>query len=294
MDHYHQIANVGPVTDPMLEAYTLLGGVAARTSRVALGAMVTGVTYRNPAFLAKVLTTLDIVSSGRAILGIGAAWNEAESRAYGYDWPSTSERFERLEDALQICRSMFTQRETTFRGRVHHVEGAINVPQPVQPGGPKILIGGGGEQKTLRLVATYADMWNGFGDAETIRHKLDVLRGHCEAVGRDFDEIVTTRLGTLIVAETADEAERMRRAWQQEHGVDDESVGDASHVGRRRRRDGESRNPPGGDGPGRAAVQHAGRLLGGAGGHGRRSARSPSLKGFPLRPNHERLALLKG
>ena len=224
MDHYHQIANIGPVTDPMLEAYTLLSAVGARTSRVALGAMVTGVTYRNPAFLAKVLTTLDIVSSGRAILGIGAAWNEAESRAYGYDWPSTSERFDRLEDALQICRSMFTQRESTFRGRVHHVEGAMNVPQPVQPGGPKILIGGGGEKKTLRLVATYADMWNGFGDVDMIRHKLDVLRGHCEAVDRDFAEIVTTRLGTLIVAETADEAERMRGAWQQEYGVDDASL----------------------------------------------------------------------
>jgi F420-dependent oxidoreductase-like protein len=224
MDHYHQIPNIGPPTDPMLEAYTLLGGVAARTSRVSLGAMVTGVTYRNPAFLAKVLTTLDIVSSGRAILGIGAAWNEDESRAYGYGWPSTSERFERLEDALQICRSMFTQRQTTFKGDVHHVEGAMNVPQPVQPGGPRILVGGGGERKTLRLVATYADMWNGFGDAEMIRHKLDVLRGHCEAVGRDFAEIVTTRLGTLIVAETADEAERMRRAWQEEKGVDDESV----------------------------------------------------------------------
>ena len=225
MDHYHQIANIGPPTDPMLEAYTLLGAVAARTSRVALGAMVTGVTYRNPAFLAKVATTLDIVSSGRVILGIGAAWNEEESRAYGYDWPSTSERFERLEDALQICRSMFTQHETTFKGDVHHVQGALNMPQPVQPGGPRILVGGGGERKTLRLVATYADMWNGFGDADMIRHKLDVLRGHCDAVGRDFDQIVTTRLGTMIVAETADEADRLRRTWQEERGVDDASLG---------------------------------------------------------------------
>ena len=225
MDHYHQIANIGPPTDPMLEAYTLLGAVAARTSRVALGAMVTGVTYRNPAFLAKVATTLDIVSSGRVILGIGAAWNEEESRAYGYDWPSTSERFERLEDALQICRSMFTQHETTFKGDVHHVEGALNMPQPVQPGGPRILVGGGGERKTLRLVATYADMWNGFGDVDMIRHKLDVLRGHCDAVGRDFDQIVTTRLGTMIVAETADEADRLRRTWQEERGVDDASLG---------------------------------------------------------------------
>ena len=166
MDHYHQIGHIGPPSDPMLEAYTLLSAVAARTSRVMLGAMVTGVTYRNPAFLAKVVTTLDVVSSGRAILGIGAAWNEEESRAYGYDWPSTAERFERLEDALQICRAMFTQPRSTFQGKRHHIDGAYNDPQPVQPGGPKILIGGGGEKKTLRLVAQYADMWNGFGDPD--------------------------------------------------------------------------------------------------------------------------------
>ncbi len=197
MDHYHQIRGVGAKDEPMLEAYTLLAGVAARTSRIKLGAMVTGVTYRNPAFLAKVVTTLDIVSSGRAILGIGAAWNEEESRAYGYDWPSVSERFERLEDALQICRAMFTQRESTFAGRRHHVEGALNVPQPVQPGGPRILVGGGGERKTLRLTARYADMWNGFGDPGMIRHKLDVLREHCREIGRDPAEIETTRLGGM-------------------------------------------------------------------------------------------------
>jgi F420-dependent oxidoreductase-like protein len=198
MDHYHQIPMVGPATDPMLEAYSLLAGVAARTRRIKLGAMVTGVTYRNPAFLAKVVTTLDIVSSGRAILGIGAAWNEVESRAYGYDWPSTAERFERLEDALQICRGMFTNERTTFHGRRHRVDGALNIPQPVQAGGPRILIGGMGERKTLRLVARYADMWNGFGDPETIRHKLSVLDEHCRDVGRDRSEVETTRLGTPI------------------------------------------------------------------------------------------------
>src|SRR2546428_2835049 len=128
MDHYHQIGAIGPPSDPMLECYTLLGAVAARTSRVKLGAMVTGVSYRNPAFLAKAVTTLDIVSSGRAILGIGAAWNEDESLAYGYDWPTTVERFERLEDALPICRAMFTRRQSTFHGRRHSVEGAVNIP----------------------------------------------------------------------------------------------------------------------------------------------------------------------
>src|SRR2546422_4870916 len=225
MDHYHQIANIGPVTDPMLEAYTLLSGVAARTSRIFLGAMVTGVTYRNPAFLAKVVTTLDIVSSGRAILGIGAAWNEEESRAYGYEWPPVAERFDRLEDALQICRSMFTQPQSTVHGQVARVDGAWNVPQPVQPEGPRILIGGGGERKTLRLTASYADMWNGFGDAATIQHKLEVLREHCDTVGRDPGQIVTTRLGTLIVAETMAEAERRKRAWQEQRGIAEESIG---------------------------------------------------------------------
>src|SRR5213078_2152021 len=145
MDHFYQLPNIGPRTDPMLEGYTVLAGIAARTTRIRLGTLVTGVTYRNPAFLAKVATTLDIVSAGRAILGIGAAWNEDESRAYGYDWPTAAERFARLEDAIQICRSMFTQRETTFHGRRHHVDGALNIPQPVQPSGPRILVGGGGD-----------------------------------------------------------------------------------------------------------------------------------------------------
>jgi len=271
MDHYHQIANVGPETDPMLEAYTLLGAVAARTSRIALGSMVTGVTYRNPAFLAKVVTTLDVVSSGRAILGIGAAWNEDESRAYGYEWPPVAERFERLADAIAICRAMFTERRSTYHGTRHHVDGAVNVPQPVQPGGPRILIGGGGERKTLRLAAEHADMWNGFGDVPMIRHKLDVLERHCADVGRDPAEIVKTRLGTLIVAPSADEAERRRAAWQADRGVDDDSIamrltwGDADSIGQRVRPflaaglDGLIFNMPAGSTP--EDVDRAGRAL---------------------------------
>jgi F420-dependent oxidoreductase-like protein len=206
MDHYHQIRSVGPETDPMLEAYTLLGAVAARTRRIKLGALVTGVTYRNPAFLAKVVTTLDIVSAGRAILGIGAAWNEAESRAYGYDWPPTAERFERLEDALRICRAMFVEERTTVHGIRHRVHGAVNIPQPIHPGGPKILVGGNGERKTLRLTAKYADAWNGFGDPSTIRHKLEVLAQHCADVGRDPSEVETTRLGTSITDPAIEES----------------------------------------------------------------------------------------
>jgi F420-dependent oxidoreductase-like protein len=271
MDHYHQIWTVGSPDLEMLEAYTLLAGVGARTSRISLGAMVTGVTYRNPAFLAKVVTTLDVVSSGRAILGIGAAWNEDESRAYGYDWPSVAERFERLEDALQICRLMFTQPQSSFEGTHHRIDGAYNVPQPVQPGGPRILIGGGGEKKTLRLVARYADMWNGFGSPEDIRHKLEVIRQHCAEIGRDPSEIVTTRLGTLALAETREEADRQRDAFAQRRGVDEAGLrasliwGTADEVADRVREyldtgvDGMIFNLPPGSGPEDAA--RAGRLL---------------------------------
>lgn len=189
------------------------------------GLQIPSFTYRNPAFLAKTVTTLDVVSSGRAMLGIGAAWNDEESRAYGYDWPPVEERFERLEDALQICRAMFTNEQSTFHGTRHSIEGAYNVPQPVQPGGPKILIGGGGEKKTLRLVAKYADLWNGFGTVEDIRHKLEVIERHCRDVGRDPDEIVTTRLGTLALADTMEEAERLREGFQRRRGLDDAAVG---------------------------------------------------------------------
>ena len=271
MDHYHQIGHIGPPSDPMLEAYTLLSGVAARTSRIKLGAMVTGVTYRNPAFLAKVVTTLDIVSSGRAILGIGAAWNEDESRAYGYDWPPTAERFERLEDALQICRAMFTQPRSTLKGRRLSVEDAFNVPQPVQSGGPKIMIGGGGETKTLRLVAQYADMWNGFGDPDTIRHKVEVLAGHCRDVARDPADIVKTRLGTLFVTKTKEDAEARREEFKKRRGVDDavlpsmfmcgvaDEVGDAVQVYFDVGLDGLIFNMPAGSTP--EEVELAGRTL---------------------------------
>jgi F420-dependent oxidoreductase-like protein len=223
MDHFQQIANIGPPADPMFEAYTLLGAVAARTSRLKLGALVTGVTYRNPALLAKIVTTLDVISGGRAILGIGAAWNQKEAMEYGYDWPSTRERMERLEDAIHICRAMFTQEVATFEGRHHHIRGALNFPRPVQPGGPKIMVGGSGERRTLRLVAQYADACNLFGDVDTIRHKLAVLEQHCRDVGRDPAEITKTRLGTLVIADTKEEAEA-RLEERREAGVDPERL----------------------------------------------------------------------
>jgi F420-dependent oxidoreductase-like protein len=219
MDHFYQIPNVGQRTEPMLESYTLLGGIAARTSRATLGTMVTGVTYRNPALLAKIVTTLDIVSSGRAILGIGAAWNEDEHRGYGFDFPPPRERLDRLEEALQICRAMFTQEESTFHGRSYRTNGALNFPRPVRPGGIPILIGGSGEQRTLRLVAEYADASNIFGDVPTVRHKLDVLGRHCKDVGRDPSEIIKTRLGTLVIAGTHAEAQRKAEAHWKRRGV---------------------------------------------------------------------------
>jgi F420-dependent oxidoreductase-like protein len=223
MDHFQQIVNVGPPEEPMLEGYTLLGAVAARTSRMKLGTLVTGVMYRNPALLAKIVTTLDVVSRGRAILGIGAAWNENEAGEYGYDWPSTRERMERLEDALRICRAMFTQEVATVEGRYHRIRDALNNPRPLQPRGPRIMVGGSGERRTLRLVAQYADACNLFGDVDTIRHKLALLEQHCREVGRDPAEITKTRLGTLIVADTKDEAEA-RMEERRAAGVDPERL----------------------------------------------------------------------
>jgi F420-dependent oxidoreductase-like protein len=208
MDHFQQIGMIGPPEEPMLEAYSLLPAVAACTSKIKLGALVTGVTYRNPALLAKMITTLDVVSKGRAILGIGAAWNEDEARRYGYDWPSTGERMDRLEDALRICKAMFTEESATVEGKYHSVHNALNNPRPVQPGGPRIMIGGGGEKRTLRLVAQYADACNIFGSVDEIRHKLDVLDQHCRDVGRDPSEITRTRLGSMVFASTAEEATR--------------------------------------------------------------------------------------
>jgi F420-dependent oxidoreductase-like protein len=204
MDHLHQIQGVGPRTNFMLEGNTVLGGIAARTSRLQLGLLVGGVMYRNPALLAKIATTLDIISGGRAILGIGAAWFEEEHRAYGYEFPPLRERFEHLEDALQIARLMFTQPESSFTGTHHSIDHALNNPQPLR-GDIPILIGGSGERKTLRLVAKYADGCNIFGDIDHVKHLLGVLEGHCEDVGRDPGEITRTRMAVVFV-DTSHEA----------------------------------------------------------------------------------------
>ena len=196
MDHLYQIEMVGPKEDPMLEAYTVLAGIAARTRTARLGTMVTGVTYRNPALLAKIVTTLDVVSSGRAILGIGAAWNDDEHAGYGYDFPPAGERLDRLEEALQICRAMFTEPTPSFEGRHYRISSVLNNPKPVR-GRIPVLIGGGGEKRTLRLVALYGDACNLFGEPDAVRHKLDVLERHCADVGRDPAEITKTILLTV-------------------------------------------------------------------------------------------------
>ncbi|HWI72558.1 MAG TPA: LLM class F420-dependent oxidoreductase [Baekduia sp.] len=207
MDHLHQIRGVGPEENWMLDGNTTLAALAAVTEKAHLGLMVGGIIYRNPALMAKITTTIDVLSGGRAILGIGAAWNESESRAYGYDFPPLGERFEQLEDGLQIFRAMFTEPgRATVQGNHHHIEGAYNNPKPIR-GDIPILIGGSGEKKTLRMVAQYADASNVFGDPERVKHLMGVLDAHCERLGRDPKAIKRTKLGVLVIADSHDAAQ---------------------------------------------------------------------------------------
>ena len=191
MDHIFQIPAVGPADREMLEAYTTLGYLAACTSRAALLTVITGTVYREPGILAKIVTTLDVLSKGRAWLGIGAAWNEQESRGLGIPFPPVAERFERLEETLQVCLQMWHGDEAPYHGKHYQLERPLNSPQSLSRPHPPIMIGGGGEKKTLRLVARYADACNLFAGRDEAR-KLDVLRQHCEAVGRDYDTIYKT------------------------------------------------------------------------------------------------------
>ena len=191
MDHVWQIGVFGPPELDMLEAYTALGYLAACTSKVQLVPWVTAVVYREPGLLAKMITTLDVLSSGRAVLGIGAAWNGDEASGLGLPFPSTAERFERLEEALQICLQMWSSSDEPFAGKHYQLGRTLNVPQALSQPHPPILIGGSGEKKTLRLVAQYAQICNLFYSPD-LAHKIDVLRGHCEALGRDYDEIEKT------------------------------------------------------------------------------------------------------
>ena len=207
MDHLYQIRGVGQDDEPMLEGWSVLAALARETSRVRLGTLVTGVTYRNPALLAKQATTLDTISGGRAIYGIGAAWNDVEHAGYGYDFPPVKERMDRLEEALAIAKAMFTEDRPTVDGTYYRIEGALNVPRPVQPGGPPILVGGGGEQRTLRIAARYADMTHWFPlGLDVLAHKTEVLVGYCEAIGRDPATVERTMAAPVVVAGTEAEA----------------------------------------------------------------------------------------
>jgi F420-dependent oxidoreductase-like protein len=201
MDHLYQITGVGAEDEPMLEGWSVLNALARETSAVRLGTLVTGVTHRNPALLAKMATTLDITSRGRAMLGLGAAWNESEHIGYGFDFPRVGERMDRLDEALTIVKALFTDDRPSFDGRHYRIHEALNVPKPVQAGGPPILIGGGGEQRTLRIAAKHADMTHWFPlGMDMLRHKNEVLEGYCAEIGRDPTSIERTMAAPVVVA----------------------------------------------------------------------------------------------
>ncbi len=225
MDHFFQIGHLGPPEHEMLEAYTTLGFLAAHTSRVKLLTLVTGVVYRQPGLLAKIITTLDVLSGGRAMLGIGAAWNEEEAHGLGLSFPPIAERFEQLEDALRICLQMWSAEDGPLTGTHARLERTLNSPQAISRPHLPILIGGSGERKTLRLVARYAQACNLFPSPD-LDHKLDVLRRHCEAEGRDYDEIEKTVLFNFDVGERGEKAGEIveqlrdlhRRGFEVAHG----------------------------------------------------------------------------
>ena len=201
MDHFFQIEMVGPAEQEMLEAYSALAYAAAVTERIKLGTMVTGITYRNPGLLVKTVTTLDVLSGGRAYFGVGAAWNEEEHRGLGVSFPPVSERFERLEEAVQIAQQMWAGDESPYAGEHYQLERPLNSPQALSDPHPPILIGGTGEKKTLRMVAQYADACNIFEmGIDGVRHKLSVLQEHCERLGRPYADIEKTSLGTLSLS----------------------------------------------------------------------------------------------
>ena len=201
MDHFFQIRGVGPAEDPMLEGYSALSFMAASTQHARLGTMVTGVIYRHPGLLVKTVSTLDVLSGGRAYLGIGAAWNEREALGLGVPFPPLKERFERLEEALQIARQMWSGKVAPYEGKHYHLLETLSSPQPLSKPHPPILIGGMGEKKTLRLVAKYADACNLFmTDLDTLRRKIDILKQRCEEVGRNPAEIELTTLGSVNLA----------------------------------------------------------------------------------------------
>jgi F420-dependent oxidoreductase-like protein len=218
MDHFYQLPGLGRPEQEMLECYTLLAGLAGVTSRVRLSALVTGNTYRNPTLLAKAVTTLDIVSHGRAQLGIGAGWFELEHRSLGYEFGTFTVRFEKLEEALQIILPMLRSERPTFEGKYYRVEGAINSPPPVRP--IPVMIGGSGERKTLRMVAQYADESNLIAEPAEVGRKLDVLAQHCERLGRDRSEITVSWQRSVCIAPTHEQAQQEFEAMFTRRGTE--------------------------------------------------------------------------
>lgn len=220
MDHFFQIEHVGKVEEPMLESYSALSYMAANTEHARLGTLVTGVVYRHPGILVKTVSTLDVLSGGRAYFGIGAAWNERESVGLGVPFPPIKERFERLEETLQIALQMWSGKTSPIEGKYYHLAEALNSPQPISKPHPPILIGGMGEKKTLRLVAQYADACNLFArvSPDVLSHKLEVLKQHCRVVGRNYNEIEKTALDSIHIAPGAmsskDVIEECRRLYQ--------------------------------------------------------------------------------
>jgi F420-dependent oxidoreductase-like protein len=201
MDHFHQISGVGKQEDPMLEGWTTISVLAGITSKIRLGTLVTGIIYRHPSVLAKIGATLDVLSRGRLFMGIGAAWNQEESLAYGIPFFPNKERLLRLEETIQIILKMWTEEEpaATFNGRYYQISNAYCNPKPIQKPSPPIMVGGSGERQTLKIVAKYADACNLYGSAETVKRKLSILREHCKSVGRDYDSILKTKLGFIII-----------------------------------------------------------------------------------------------
>ena len=223
MDHFHQIQFVGKPEEPMLEGWTVLSMLAALTTKIKLGTLVSGIIYRYPAVLAKVAATLDVLSKGRLFMGIGAAWNEQESVAYGINFPSNRERLHRLDEAIQIIRKMWTEEPyASFDGQYYQIKNAYCNPKPIQKPSPPILVGGSGERKTLKIVSKYADACNLFGSTETVRKKLDILKEHCKNIGRDYNTILKTKLGTILIDEDKEIAKR--RMQDVFKGIPDEQI----------------------------------------------------------------------
>src|SRR5918911_3029528 len=234
MDHFHQIPRVGRPDQPILESWTTISVLAAITTRIKLGTLVTGIIYRYPSVLAKIAATMDVLSKGRLFLGIGASYFEGESSAYGItssgSFPSNQERLLRLEEAIQVIRKMWTEEPTaSFQGKYYQIRNAYCNPKPIQKPSPPILVGGSGERKTLKIVAKYADACNLFGSTETVRKKLDILKEHCRSVGRDYGSILKTKLSIIVVDDNKEMAKK--RVQQTFKGMPEEQVNEFAIYG---------------------------------------------------------------